>query len=334
MNQHNTIGLDLAKTIFHLVELDPQGQFIRSQMLRFFAQCLPHVVAMEACASSHYWGRELSSLGHQVLLLPPQHVKAYLRGQKNDYNDARAIAEAAHHGALRPVPVKSIEQQDTQAFHRLRSQHLRRRTALCNQLRGLLGEYGIIIAQGLSALRRTLPLLLEPTESRVSERLRGLLQRQYDSLCRLDDDIAWYDAELQRQATEDPVCRALQRVPGFGPVVSSALQAWLGDGQQFARGRDASAALGVVPRQHSSGGKPLLLGISKRGDCYVRSLVIHGARAVVSRAAGKDDPLSRWILAVESRRGRNKATVALANKRVRIAWVIVARGETYRPSSV
>lgn len=335
MNKHTTIGLDLAKNVFHLIELDNYGKEVRrkklrrAQVVKFFAQQPPAQVAMEACASAYYWARELEELGHRVVLLPPQHVKGYVRGQKNDYNDARAIAEASLHGAIRPVPIKTTAQQDDQALHRCRRQLVRERTALCNQLRGLLGEYGVVIAQGMGVVRRRVPEILEGNH--ISVQLKALLQHQYRRLLALDEELAWYDQVLEQQASADPVCRRLCALPGYGPIVSTAFKGWLGDGKQFKRGRDASAALGVVPRQHTSGDKPRLSGITKRGDSYVRSLVIHGARSVVRQAGHKDDALSRWINRLVATRGYNKATVALANKMIRIGWVIVCRGEEYSP---
>jgi transposase len=332
-----TIGLDIAKNVFHLVELDEHGKqthrkkLRRSQIKEFFVQHPVCVIAMEGCAGCHYWAREFKAMGHEVKLLPPQHVKGYLRGQKNDYNDARAIAEACQHGYVRAVAIKGIEQQDEQAFHRARKQLVGEQTRLANQIRGLLGEYGIVFAQGVSRIRREIPFLLEDAENGLSQRFRDLLHRQYQRFIAMDEELAVYDLQLRVQVKEDDVCRRLAELPGFGPVVSSAYKSWLGDGKQFRRGRDASAALGVVPRQHSTGGKEVLLGITKRGDSYVRSLVIHGARSVVIQAGKKTDPLSQWINRLVATRGFNKAVVALANKLIRMAWVIVARGESYRP---
>lgn len=337
MNKVTTLGIDLAKQIFFLIALDQNGNRVwrkrlrRGQLLKVIADLEPCQIAMEACASAHYWAREFETRGHKVQLLPAQHVKGYLRGQKNDYNDAQAIAEACRHGAIRPVPVKTVEQQDEQAFHRMRQQLVSARTRLINQTRGLLAEYGIVLGEGEKVFRRGLPPLLEAGDERLSARFRGLLQRQYDRLASLDEELAWYEQQLKRQAKEDPVCRRLNELPAFGPVVSSAVKCWLGDGQQFQRGRDAGAALGIVPRQHSTGGKERLLGITKRGDKYVRTQLIHGARSVVIASKKKDDPLSRWINELVARRGFNKAVVALANKLIRIAWVIVARGEDYQP---
>jgi transposase len=338
MNKHTIIGFDIAKQVFHLMKIDRSGKQIqrkklrRSQVLRYFAQQPAAHIAMEACASAHYWARELQALGHSVELLPAQHVKGYARGQKNDYNDARAIAEACLHGSIRPVVVKTVAQQDDQAMHRCRQQLIRERTALCNQLRGLVGEYGIVIPRGVASVRRRFVAILE--SEALTPRLKTVLQRQYQRLLALDEELAWYDQRLEQLAKEDPVCQRLCASPGYGPVVSTAFKNWLGDGSQFRRGREASAALGVVPRQHTSGDKPLLLGITKCGDRYVRALMIHGARSVVRAAAHKDDALSQWINRLVARRGFNKAAVALANKMIRYGWVIVSRGESYQPRAV
>lgn len=335
MAQNTTVGIDLAKDVFALVALSARGKELwrktlrRKQLLPWLARQEASTVALEACGGSHYWGRQIRDLGHAVVLLPPQHVKAYQRGQKNDYNDARAIAEACQHGAVRPAPIKSVEQQDEQAFHGIRRSLERDRVRLSNQLRGLLAEHGIVIAKGVSALRKAVPGILEEADNGLTARFRLLLNRQYQRFLQLDEELGWYDQQLTIQAREDDVCRRLDEIPGIGPVVASALKSWMGDGKQFGRGRDASAALGLVPRQHSSGGKDHLYGITKRGDRYIRSLVVHGARAVVARADQKTDALSCWIVRLKATRGFNKATVALANKLVRVAWVIVARHEHY-----
>ena len=284
---------------------------------------------MEACASSHYWAREIQRLGHHVQLLPAQHVKGYLRGQKNDYNDAQAIAEASQHGAIRPVPVKTIEHQDEQTFLQMRRHLSAERTRLINHVRGLLSEYGLVLKQGHSVLRKALPGILEDARNHLTDRMRILLRRQYLRLAAVDEELAWYDDQLKHDTRQDAVCQRLLKIPGFGPIVSKAVKSWMGDGKQFAHGRDASAALGLVPRQFSTGGRNVLLGITKRGDPYVRGLVIHGARAAVRCAAGKDDRLHQWINRLVATRGVNKATVALANKLIRIAWAIITRGENY-----
>jgi transposase len=337
MNKTMTIGLDLAKNSFALVKLDGEGQeqlrrtFTRHRLLAFMSQQEPTVVALEACAGAHYWAREIAALGHPVVVLPPQHVKGYQRGQKNDYNDALAIAEACQHNRLYPVRVKTLAEQEEHCFHTLRRSLTREKTRLSNPLRGLLGEFGVVMAKGDGALHNTLTQQLSDQGSRLPPGVRVLLGRQYDRFRAVVDELAWYDAALRRQAAQDDTCQRLQAVPGMGPVVASVVKQWMGNGQQFACGRDASAAMGLVPRQHSSGGKDRLGSITKRGDAQVRATVIHGARAVVRRSAGKTDPLSLWIESIKARRGFNKAVVALANKLIRIAWVIIARGEHYMP---
>jgi transposase len=336
MNKNSVTGLDLAKNVFHLADMtlgkseSKQKKLRRKQLAIHFANLPPTCIAMEACASSHYWARLFISQGHEVKLLPPQHVKGYLRGQKNDFNDAKAIAEASLHGRVRSVPVKTVNQQDEQMFHRIREQLIRDRTALVNQLRGVLGERGIILSLGIAAVRRQIPEILSSETNELEAFGKRLISRQYQRLLNLDCELEWYDLQLKEQVKNNDDCRRLTSLPGFGPVVSSAFKSWIGDGKQFNRGRDASAALGTVPRQYTTGGKTRLGRITKRGDKYVRSLVIHGARAVIQRSAGKDDPLSQWINKLKAKRGINKATVALANKLIRIAWVIIAKGEVYK----
>ena len=338
MGEITTIGLDLAKRTFHVVGCNAEGKEVKRKVLKrtkvqaYFANLPACVVGMEACASAHFWGRTLQELGHEVRLIPPQHVKAYVRGNKNDYNDARAIAEAAQRPDLRLVTVKTVEQQDVQALHRLREARVAERTALSNQIRGLLAEYGIVFAQGVRVLRQRLPELLEDGENGLSDFFRPLLADCYRQLQEIDTHIDFYTQTLKRHAQHNEAVQRLQTAPGFGPIVASVFQAFVGNGQAFRKGRDVSAALGLVPKQHSSGGKTVLLGISKRGDRYLRSLLIHGARAVVRLAANKDDKLSRWIKQLKSKRGFNKTAVALANKMARIGWAILRQETVYRPA--
>jgi transposase len=302
----------------------------RSQVLAYFSNLPQSLVGMEACASAHHWARELGAQGHQVKLIPPQYVKPFVRGNKNDYNDALAIAEAVTCPEMRFVSVKTTEQQDIQALHRLRERRLADRTALCNQLRGLLAEYGLILPKGINVLRRRLPELLEDGENGLSDLFRRLLAQSYQQLQELDEHIDRYTEEMEHQSQQSEVCRRLQTIPGYGPIVAGVFYSAVGTGEAYRRGRDVSASLGLVPRQHSSGGKEVLLGISKRGDRYLRSLLVHGARSVVIRAAIKDDRLSRWINKVKAERGFNKAVVALANKMARIGWAILANKTAYQ----
>lgn len=332
-------ALDLAKSVFHVVCFDEHRKEAKKRMLRrrqvteFFAQLEACVVAMEACAGAHYWGRQLQKLGHTVKLIPPQFVKPYVQGNKNDYNDARAIAEASRRPNLRFVELKTVEQQDVQALHRLREQRVKERTALCNQLRALVAEYGLVMNRGVAAIRRGIPRLLDGAENGLSEMFRALLKRGYDQLVELEQHIDYYTREIKHHSRRDERCRRLQALPAFGPLVASVFASKVGDGKAFKRGRDVSAAVGLVPRQHSSGGKEVLLGISKRGDKYLRSLLIHGARSVVRHARNKDDKLSRWVNTLRERRGVNKATVALANKLARMGWALLRHDAEYCPAT-
>jgi transposase len=321
---------------FMLVCCDEHGKVVRKKILKrsralaYFSNLPQCLVGTEACASAHHWARELGALGNQVKLIPPQYVKPYVRGNKNDYNDALAIAEAVIRPQMRFVSVKTPEQQDIQALHRLRERRVQERTALCNQLRGLVAEYGLILPKGVNRLRRCLPELLEDGENGLSDLFRRLLTQSYQQLHELDGYIDVYTQEMKRQSQQDEACRRLQTIPGYGPIVAGVFHSVVGNGEAYRRGRDVSASLGLVPRQHSSGGKEVLLGISKRGDRYLRSLLVHGARSVVIRAAIKDDRLSRWINKVKAERGFNKAVVALANKMARIGWAVLVNKTVYQ----
>jgi len=334
-----TVGLDLAKNVFHVVCFNDRNKEVkkrmlrRGQMLEFFTQLPSCQVSMEACAGSHYWGRQLRDIGHDVKLIPPQHVKPYLRGNKNDYNDARAIAEAAARPGMPVVGIKTVEEQDMQGVHRMRSQCMRDRTALSNSIRGLLGEYGIVFTKGVATLRQKIPEILEDADNGLSLLFRNLLSRRYEQLVELEEHIAFYTKALELLSQQDDACQRLQTAPGFGPIVASAFRSVVGDGRTYARGRDAAASIGLVPRQYSSGGKNVLLGISKRGNKYLRKQLVHGARSVVLQAANKEDPLSRWINRIREERGWNKAVVAMANKMARVGWAILRHNTSYQPAS-
>ncbi|MFC1681412.1 IS110 family transposase [Pseudomonadota bacterium] len=332
-----SFGLDIAKNVFHLVGLNQANKvglkkrLRRSEVIRYFSQQPVCTIGMEACAASNYWGRELKRLGHQVHLIPAQHVKPLVRGQKNDFNDALAIAEALGRPGMRFVPVKSVTEQDAQALHRIREGAISARTALVNRVRGLLAEYGIVFPKGIARLRRALPELMEDADNGLSADFRFLLDIQYQQLCRLDEQIKRLTDRVQIQVRVDEDARRLLSIPGFGPIVASVWRARMGNGHQFRRGRDASASVGLVPRQHSTGGKTTLLGITKRGDPYLRCLLIHGARAVVRSTHKKSDPLSQWITRLVQRRGIHIATVALANKLARIAWAVTVNQTPFEP---
>lgn len=334
------IGLDIAKEVFvaHGVDATERAALRKSlrrgQVLRFFAQLEPCLVAMESCASAHYWARELRTLGHEVVLIAPQFVTPYRRGGKNDDNDAEAICEAAGRPDMRFVPVKSPEQQAVLVVHRARELLKGERTALVNQTRGLLGEFGITVRQGVAALRQALPDILEDAENALPALARETFAELYERLRDLDRRMQAYDRRLASLAAASPAAKRLMTVPGIGPVTASALVASVGDAGAFDSGRQFAAWLGLTPRQHSSGGKTRLGRITRRGDRYLRTLLVHGARALVQRAAGRDDPTSRWVQAVRVRRGFNKATVALAAKNARIVWAVLARAQDYQPQAL
>ena len=330
------IGIDLAKNVFQLHGVDRTGKAVvkkqlrRSQMLTYFSKLPPTLIGMEACGSSHYWVRELSKMGHDARLMSPQFVKPYVKSGKNDANDAEAICEAVSRPNMRFVQVKSVEQQVMQAEHRIRARLIRSRTGLSNEIRGLLGEFGIVLSVSLTNLRRAIPELLEDAENGLHSDFRRLLRLLGEELTQLDDNIKQYDARIAQRTKEDERIKRLLAVEGIGPVVASALVSAVGDGKQFSKGRDMAAWLGLTPSQHSSGGKNRLGHISKRGDKYVRMLLIHGARAALKAAENKEDGRSRWVTGLAKRRNKNIATVALANKNARIAWSILSREETYR----
>ena len=330
------IGVDLAKNVFQVHGVNRQGevavrkQLRRAQMLDWFGKLAPCLIGMEACGSAHYWAREWSRLGHDVRLMAPQFVNPYVKRGKNDANDAEAICEAVSRPNMRFVAVKSAAQPTMQAEHRIRARLVRSRTALANEIRGLLAEFGVIVPTSLGALRRALPETLEDGENGLLGDFRILLAELAEALRSLDDRVKCYDTRLQARARTDDRSQRLLAVAGIGPVVASALVAAVNDGRQFGTGRDLAAWLGLTPREHSSGGKQRLGGISKQGDTYVRTLLIHGARAALNAAVNKTDPRSRWVTALAARRNKNMATVALANKNARVAWAILARGEAYR----
>lgn len=257
-------------------------------------------------------------------------MKPFVRGNKNDDNDALAIAEASRIPEMRPVTIKTVEQQSIQALHRLRRPAVGDRTALSNQVRGLLAEFGIVMNQGITTVRKNLPLILEDAENGLQGIFREALSFKYTQFCALDDLIKELTKLIEKDAKQHEEIQRLQSIPGFGPIVASTFFSVIGDGKAFKTGRDVSASLGLVPRQHSSGGRDTSLGISKKGDKYLRSLLVHGARAVVQFAHKKEDALSLWVTHLVEKRGKNKATVALANKLARIAWAITTSQQTYR----
>lgn len=330
-----TLGIDLAKNVFQLHGMDRHGKAVltkrvtRAKLAETVANIPPCLIGLEACASAHYWARELEKFGHTVRLIAPQFVKPYVKSNKNDARDAEAVCEAVARPGMRFVPAKTVAQQDIQAVHRIRERRVSARTALLNQIRGLLAEYGLVIPLKRNAVSQALPRILEDADNGLTALAREFVAELYEELRALGHAVGTYDAKIERLFKANPVCRRLAEVEGAGPVTATALVA-AGDAGAFQNGRQMAAWLGLVPRQHSSGGKNVLLGISKRGDTYLRTLLIHGARAAVAAAKQKQDARSRWITALAARRGANIAACALANKNTRILWALMARGEEYR----
>ncbi len=342
MNKLSRVGIDLAKNVFQLHGVDRHGKSLwrrrltRDKWLRVLLEKVEPgcEIGMEACAGAHHWARQLQAKGFTVKLIAPQFVKPYVKSNKNDANDAEAVCEAMSRPSMRFVAVKTVEQQDIQAAHRIRSELIGHRTAKANQIRGLVAEYGLVAPQQLARLRTAVPEWLEDAENGLTSRFRGLLSGLWNDLMTLDQRVAELDHEINMIAQSDPVAKRLQQLRGVGPMVATALVATVGSVEQFANGRQMAASLGLTPKQHSSGGKDRLLGISKRGDAYLRSILIHGARSVIRTAKLKDDRLSQWVTNLAERRHPNVAAVALANKTARIAWAMLRHGTDYEPGMI
>ena len=333
----HTIGIDLGKTVFHLVGLNLRGEVVvrrklsRKLLLQFTANLHVVLIGMEACGGAHFLGRALREQGHDVRLMPAQYVKPYVKTNKNDYIDAEAIAEAVARPTMRFVPIKTDDQLDMQSLHRVRERWVMRRTAIINQIRGLLLERGITVRKGRRHVDAALPEILEDATAKLSGALRTLLAQLKLELDQMAMRIDEADAVLNKTAHENEACQRLVAIPGVGPVTATALIAAIGNGAAFRKGREFAAWMGVVPREHSTGGKQKLLGISKRGNSYLRRLFIQGARAVLQQRTKQTSGLSTWLEQLAARTHPNVAAVALANKLARIAWAVLAREEPYRP---
>jgi transposase len=333
------VGVDLAKNVFQIHGADAHGKVIwkrklsRERWIEAICTKVPEgcQIGMEACAGAHHWARRLSEHGFQVKLIPPQFVTPYVKSNKNDANDAEAICEAMSRPNMRFVKVKTVEQQDIQAIHRVRSELMTQRTAKMNQIRGLVAEYGLVAPTRVYSLRKALPLWLEDAENGLTDRFRRLLDGLWRDLLYLEERIAGLDTEVREVANADPMAVRLQQLRGVGPLIATALIACVGDGSQFAKGRQMAASIGLTPKQFSSGGKDRLLGISKRGDAYLRTILIHGARSTIAHAKHREDRLSIWVTGLAKRSHTNVAAVALANKTVRMAWAMMRNNTDYDP---
>ena len=332
----STVAIDLAKKVFHLVGTDTTGKILwrkrlsRNALMPFIAQLPPVLIGMEACGGAHYWARRFREHGHEVKLMAPQFVKAYVKSNKNDTRDAEAIAEAVTRPTMRFVPIKDVEQQDVQALHRIRERLIGERTALVNEVHGLMNEYGIVIPKGVPKFRQAVVDKLESEKDKLTPLSQELFWKLLEEFAALEQQIAFYQEKLESLAKTHPECQRLMTIPGLGPITATALIAAVGDVGVFKNGRQFAAWLGLVPKQHSTGGQTRLLGISKRGDSYLRKLLIHGARATLRFAGLKTDGRSRWIQGLLERRGWNRTAVAVANKNARIVWALLSRGGIYQ----
>ena len=335
----DVLGIDLAKNVFQLHGADRKGNAIfkrrvmRDQLLAVLAGIEPCTIAIEACTGAFCWARQFEALGHKVKIVSPQYVKPFVRRQKNDGNDAEAICTAVRQPHIPLVPKKSVEQQDVQALHRARQRLVNHRTALVSQMRGLLLDRGIAFAKSITRARRMIPDILARAESGLSIMARETIAELWDFFCDLDRRIAHFDKKIEAVFKASEPCQRVARIKGVGPKTATAIVAAVGDGSDFRNGRHMAAWLGLVPRQFSSGDKAVLMGISKRGSQHLRSLLVHGARAVVRTAPNKNDPMSQWANQLRERRGFNRATVAIANKNARIIWAVLRTGDHYRAAA-
>jgi transposase len=332
----HAIGIDLGKTLFHLVGVDATGNVVvrkrcsRTNLLAFTGNLRVERIGMEACAGAHFLGRALREQGHDVRLMPAQYVKPYVKTNKSDYIDAEAIAEAVQRSNMRFVPIKTEEQLDLQAVHRVREHWVRRRTAVVNQIRSLLLERGLTLPKGRWHVDQELPGILEDGDLNLSGSFRALLAQLKLELDQLSARIKSMDAVIEQTVAENEACQRLTTIPGIGPVTATALVAAVGNASSFRRGRDLAAWIGMVPREYSTGGRQRLLGISKRGNRYLRRLFVQGARVVLQYSHRQAPGLSNWLAQLLDRAHQNVVIVALANKLLRMAWVILCKNEIYR----
>ena len=335
MNNITLLAIDIAKNIFQLHGRTASGKTMctkrlkRKELLAFVAHLAPCTIVMEACSGANHWGRQFKQYGHEVKLISPQHVVPYRKGQKNDKNDAEAIAEAASRPNAVFVPLKAVEHQDIQTLHRMRQLVLKQQTMLANHIRGLLSEYGIIVPKGIHNLRKQLVESLADQGNELTEMIRQEFHKLYENLLEFADKLAQYDTQIKEIALMIPICQSLLKLRGVGPMTASIIYADLGEAKAYKNGRSYAANLGLVPRQHSSGDKQRLMGITKCGDSYIRQLLIHGARSVLAHLEKKTDQLSEWLKKRHERGGVNVAAVALANKNARVMWAIISKQVEY-----
>lgn len=336
MNKISVLGIDLAKNLFQLHGVDNKGNIVlrkrlsRDTLLSFAANLSKCLIGMEACGGSNYWARELTKLGHEVKLMAPQFVKPYVKSNKNDMADAEAICEAVTRKNMRFVAIKTTEAQDVQAIHRVRSRLVANKTALMNEIRGLLQEYGLAIPQGTNQLKATMVKINE--QGKLTPKIKTVTGEVYQELLEVEKKIKFYDQQIKEIHGQNEICQKIEKIDGVGIITATAIFAAIGNAQNFKNGRQLAAYLGLVPRQHSSGGKDKLLGISKRGDSYLRCLLVHGARSVIRclSTTKREDKHYDAIRGILERRGHNRACVALANKNARIIWALITKEAEYK----
>ena len=330
------IGMDTSKSVFQLHGVDSKEQPVLRRMLRrrqvvgFFAKLPATQVGIEACGGAHYWARRFREHGHEVKLMAPQFVKPYVKSNKNDMRDAEGISEAVTRPTMRFVPTKELDQQDIQALHRVRERLIGARTALVNEVHGLLNEYGIVVPKGVSKFRQTVVDKLESEKAKLTPLSQEMFWKLIEEFAALEAQLAYDQEKLDTLAAIHPECQRLMTIPGIGPLTATALVAAVSDASAFKNGRQFAAWLGLVPRQHSTGGKERLLGISKRGDSYLRKLLVHGARTTIRWVGRKTDRRSQWIRQLVERRGTNRTAVAVANKNARIVWALLTSHQDYQ----
>lgn len=337
MKDVTTIGIDLAKNVFHLHGINASGKEMfkkrvsRGKLMEFVVNLPKCAIAMEACSGANFWGRKFRDCGHEIKVMSPQYVKPYVKTNKNDWRDAEAIAEASTRPTMRFVPIKEVVHQDMQSLHRIRSHYLKQRIATSNHIRGLLGEYGEIIAQTLGAMLKEIPLILGNTENELSIPMKEEISTLYEHLIYLESKVSSLEKRIKKCAKDSEKCTRLMQLKGVGPHTATIMEATFSEPHLFKNGREASAYLGLVPKQNSTGGKDKLQGISKRGDRYVRYLLIHGARAALRVWSTQEikTPIQKWALELLTRKSFNQVAVALANKNARIMWSLLSSNEGY-----
>lgn len=335
MNEITLLGIDLAKNTFQLIGVDKHHKVVlkrrcnRDKLVEITTKLPGCTILMEACGTSNYWGRRFSEMGHEAKLISPQHVTPYVANHKNDYKDTEAIIEAGTRPRTKFVAIKTIEQQDIQSIHRVRERLVANRISLSNQIRGLLLEYGVVIPKGFSSLKSKIVDMLGEEKALLTEQMMEVLDDIYEEFKELSTRIDKYDKKIELISNQNSYCQLLKTIPGIGPITSTALYASMGNGSQFKNGREMAAHIGLVPKQHSSGDRHVLLGLTKKGNRDLKQLLIHGSRSVVTHAAKKEDRRSKWITQLATKKHANVVATAVANRTARIAWAVLQSSKPY-----